>query len=60
MKDVKDIILSIQSGNGNRANRDEIKTAAEDIGIDDTDDILKNMASQGQVLQHEDDVFQVV
>ena len=60
IKDVHDIILSIQSGNGNRATRAAIKAKAEDIGIDDTDTILKHMASQGQVLQHEADLFQVI
>lgn len=60
IKEVHDIILSIQSGNGNRATRAAIRSAAEDIGIDDTDTILKHMASQGQVLQHEDNVFQVI
>ncbi|MCK4824221.1 DUF3987 domain-containing protein, partial [bacterium] len=59
IKEVHDIILSIQSGNGNRATRAAINAEAEDIGIDDTDAILKHMAAQGQVLQHEEDIFQV-
>lgn len=60
IKEIHDIILYIQSGNGNRATREAITTAAEDIGIADTDTILKHMASQGHVLQHEENVFQVI
>lgn len=57
---IKDIILNIQSGNGNRAKRDDITEAAEELGITDTDRILKEMCSRGQIIQHTDNVFQVI
>jgi len=60
MKDVRNIILNIQSNNGNRAQRDAVIAAAEAQGIQDTDDILSHMAEQGQVVQHNDDTFQVI
>lgn len=60
MKDVMDIILDIQSSTDNKANRSDIIAAAEDVGIHDTDIILKHMATEGRILQHSDDIFQVI